>query len=114
MQDRTKGPPGGAIVDSVKIGIVSQNYAGTKLSEEELSQMGQSVERAIAEHSKGLIQRKFIKLPKLKASGYVVFHCANRGTADWLKALELWSGFGCRALKEIVSKGPRTHRLLLV
>jgi hypothetical protein len=56
MQDRTKGPPGGASVDSVKIGIASLDYPGTKLSEEELSQMGQSVERAIAEHSEGLIK----------------------------------------------------------
>jgi Domain of unknown function (DUF4780) len=95
MQDSTKGPPGGATVDSVKIGIVLKDHSGTKLLEEELSQMGQSMERAIVEHSKGLIKPKFVKL---RASGYVVFHCANRGTADWLKALELWSGCECRAL----------------
>jgi hypothetical protein len=77
MQDRSKGPPGGATVHSVKIGIVSQDYTRTKLSEEALSQMGRSVERAIAEHVKGLINPKFVRL-LLKASGYVVFHCANR------------------------------------
>jgi hypothetical protein len=73
-------------VDSVKVGIVLQNYPGTKLSEEELRQIGQSVEKAIAEHSKGLIKPKFIKLPSLRASGYVVFH--------------LWCDCGCRALEE--------------
>jgi Domain of unknown function (DUF4780) len=110
MQDRTKGSPNGATADSVKIGIVSQDCPGTKLSEEELRQIGQSVERAIAEHSKGLIKPKFVKLPSLKASGYVFFHCAKRGIADWLKALELWSGCGCRALGDIDL--PRDHILI--
>jgi hypothetical protein len=68
MQDRTKSPSGGASVDSVKIGIASLDYPGTKLSEEELSQMGQSVDRAIAEHSKYLIKAKFVKLCKQRNS----------------------------------------------
>jgi hypothetical protein len=67
MQDRTKGSPGEATVDSVKIGIVSQDYPGTKLSEEGLSQMGQSVKREIVEHSNGLIKPKFVKLPSMRA-----------------------------------------------
>jgi Domain of unknown function (DUF4780) len=39
----------------------------------------------------------------------VVFPCANRGTADWLKALDLWSDCGCGVLEE--TDFPRDHVL---
>jgi Domain of unknown function (DUF4780) len=43
------------------------------------------------------------------ASGYVVFHRANRGKVNWLKALELWSDCECRVLEE--PDFPRVHVL---
>jgi Domain of unknown function (DUF4780) len=100
VQDRIQGPSYSAVVSSVKIGVIAESYPERKLTEEEFNQMKQGVEKLIAEQSKGSIKPKFAKLPSRKASGWILFHCANRATADWLKTLKLWRDRGCKALEE--------------
>jgi hypothetical protein len=50
----------------------------SKLTVKEFNQMKLVVEGKIAEQYKDPIKPKFAKLPTLKASGWNLFHCADR------------------------------------
>jgi Domain of unknown function (DUF4780) len=58
------------------------------------------VEKQNAANCKGSTWLRFPKLPTLKTFGWALFYCADRVTADWLKALTLWKERGCEVLEE--------------
>jgi hypothetical protein len=62
---------------AVKIGVMAYSYPVRKLTVEEFNQMKLVVEGKIAEQYEDPNKPKFAKLPTLKASEWILFHCAD-------------------------------------
>lgn len=87
------------VVKGVKIGIVPQLYPDHKLNVVDRTRFQKDVERSIVAHKASATKPKFVQLPTLY-NGFVIFHCADVSTANWLKSLPLWEENSHIALEE--------------
>jgi Domain of unknown function (DUF4780) len=108
-QNRKPKPTRNVGINAVKIGIFAKSYPERKLTEEDLSQIKQEIEKLIGEQKDRPLKPTFKQLPSRRSSGWIIFHCSNRETADWLKALKLWKDRECNPLEE--EDFPKEHTL---
>ena len=87
------------VLKSVKVGIVPAQYPEKKLSEEEVMKIRKDVLKLIFEQRAGNIKPKFTQLATAK-SGWLLFHCSNEETANWLKSQSYWTDMECVAIDE--------------
>ena len=89
---------------SFKVGIVPKEYPQSTLTTGDISTIKDAVLGMIANQRN--IRPRFVQNASAK-SGWLVFHCADEVTAEWLKGQSYWTQIGCQALEE--SKFPRDH-----
>lgn len=96
-------------IKAVNIGIGYKAPSTAKLTAEDVQKIQRGVERAILGQKDSTIKPKFTQLPYLK-SGWMIFCCVDRITADWLKNLAIWNDWQCVALEE--NELPSAHTVV--
>ena len=96
------------VLKAVKVGIVPAQFPDRKLSEADIRSMRMDVLKLIYEQRAGTVKPKFTQLASAR-SGWMIFHCVDSETANWLKSQEYWTTKECIALDE--KDFPRQHVL---
>lgn len=76
------------VAGAVKIGVACSTYPEMKLSKEDCDMITRDVLKLIA--GQRTFAPKFCQLPT-RHSGWMVFHCSNKETADWLRGHNYWT-----------------------
>lgn len=97
------------VLTAVRIGIIPADYPQLKLSIDDRKAFEREVKGLILDQRHGKTKPKFTQLPTYR-SGWMIFHCADRETADWLKNQNIWEGRLCSAIEE--SEFPTQHTVI--
>lgn len=87
------------VVASVKVGIVPNNFPERKLTYGEMDKLRLDVLQLIYVQREQPFKPRFTSGAISKA-GWLVFHCSDKETAEWLKLQNLWADRGLLAVDE--------------
>lgn len=97
------------VVASVKVGIIPAAFPRKKLDSEEINQLRKEVLKLMFEQRNLPVAVRFAQGATAK-SGWMIFHCSDVATADWLKNQELWTERELIAIDE--NQFPTGHTLV--
>lgn len=105
----TQRPSYSEMAASVKIGIIPATYPDRKLTEEEIIHLRREVLQLIYEQRDQTVKPRFTQGASAK-SGWMIFHCADEETANWLRTQALWVNEELVAINE--DRFPNAHVLV--
>ncbi|XP_058831709.1 uncharacterized protein LOC131690161 [Topomyia yanbarensis] len=89
-----------ASIPSIAIGVVPYDYPSQLLDIEEARQIRSAVlKEMVAQRATNPIKPQFTRNAILR-TGWMVFHCADEGTAKWIEELDYWGTVNCNAVRE--------------
>jgi hypothetical protein len=97
------------MVKAIKVGVVPREHPTTKLNTEDLNSIIGEIKQLIVEQRTGAIKPNFTRLPQLKA-GWMVLHCEDKATADWVLQQDIGASRDCRLVEE--KDFPKEHILV--
>lgn len=97
------------IEGEINIGIIPRNFPNKKMKIEEIMLLQKEILKLLSEQKNESIQLRFTRRPTAKF-GWMIFHCTDKLTANWLQSQELWTD------KELITvdknKFPEGHILV--
>lgn len=93
------GPSFSDTVKAVRMAIVPLDYPKTKLTDEDFKSLTADVKQKIFEQRREATKPNFTRLPQIKA-GWMILHCEDRATADWVKSQHIGREKLCKIVEE--------------
>lgn len=91
------------------VGIVPENFPKKKLETKDIKTVVIDVLKLICDH-KGLLIKPLFRQEVTHKIGWMIFHCANEMTANWLKSQKMWSERNLKAIDK--DQFPQEHVLV--